>query len=159
QQNALPSSEPSGISPNNGQRRDVVQRGRDGKNEGCMSLAEAHAGRTLPQLFDIFQRNHVFFVERTDQQAPEGRDMTTGAKPPAEVTGEGPHIGALAAFGLKHNPVGIRALEDVEPMDVNRAGLQLDGLAVASEIIGSFAADLDRRKFWWHLQDCAAERT
>src|SRR3954453_1841405 len=82
--------------------------------------------------------------------------MPEAAERPAEVAGERPHIGALAALRLEHGALAGMA-HHRKPRDLDGAGLQLDGLAVASEIIGALALDLHRREAGRHLLDRAGE--
>ena len=64
-------------------------------------------------------------------------------KTPAHIAGQGPDIGAFAAFGLEHGMVGIGAFDEIERADIDQAALQHDLLAVAGEVIGALAFDLD----------------
>ena len=84
-------------------------------------------------------------------------DMAEAAERAAHVAGERAHIGALAAFGLEHRVVGVGRLDQIEAVDVDRARLELHHLAVAGEVIGALAVDLDGREARRHLRDGAGE--
>ena len=71
--------------------------------------------------------------------------MAETAQAPAHIPGQRPDIGAFAAFGLEHRMVRIGALDQLEPVDLDRPALQFDLLAVAGEVIGPLALDLDGR--------------
>ena len=92
--------EPCRISPCDGQCRDVVQRGLNGqKRVGEASLARRGS---IAQSLQLFQRNHVRLAERTHQRPPQRADMAKTAQNPADIAGQSPDIGPLAALGLEH---------------------------------------------------------
>ena len=72
-------------------------------------------------------------------------DMAVAAEQPADIARQRPDIGSLAAFGLEHRMVGVRLLDQGQVVDLDLAGLQLDDLAVAGDVIGALALDLDGR--------------
>src|SRR5258707_5576794 len=82
--------------------------------------------------------------------------MSVAAKRPAEVTRDRAHIRALAAFGLEDRVVGVSRYQ-VEPVDMDRARFNLEGLAVACEIVGARAGDADRREGRRRLENFADE--
>ena len=53
--------------------------------------------------------------------------------------------------------VGVRDLDELEPVDLDRPRLELDHLAFAGEIIGALAVDLEGREARRHLLDGAGE--
>ena len=53
--------------------------------------------------------------------------------------------------------VGVGRVDQLQPVDLDRAGLELDRLAVAGEIVGALAVDLDGGKARRHLRDGAGE--
>ena len=97
--------------------------------------------------------------------APNGptatrRSALTWPKQPeraADIAGQRADIGAFAAFGLEHGVIGVRGLDQLQPVDLDRAGRQFDRLAVAGEIIGALAVDLDGGIARRHLLDGAGE--
>ena len=99
----------------------------------------------------------VVFAERADRDAPQRANMAETAQSAAEIAGERADIGALAAFGLEHGVVGVRASDELEPVDLDRARREFDRLAVAGEIVGALALDLDGGKARRHLLDRAGE--
>jgi hypothetical protein len=70
--------------------------------------------------------------------------MPTAAKEPAHVARQRPYVGALAAARLEHRRVRRRCLRELKPVYLHRAGLELNKLTSASEIIGTFPLNLDR---------------
>ena len=72
--------------------------------------------------------------------------MAPAAQKAAEIAGQRPYRGTFPAIGLEHGMVGIGAFDQLEPVDLDLARLQLDHLAFAGQVIGAFAIDLDRRK-------------
>src|SRR5262245_3134909 len=83
--------------------------------------------------------------------------MAEAAEQATHVAGERPHIGALAALGPEHGVVEVGDVDEAQAVNLDRAGLQLDHLAVAGEIIGALAIDLDGREARWNLRDGAGE--
>ena len=66
--------------------------------------------------------------------------MAKTAQRPAKIAGQCPDIGALAAFGLEDGMIGIGGLDQVQPVDPDRAGLQFHRLAVPGEITSSLSS-------------------
>src|SRR6478672_8086397 len=83
--------------------------------------------------------------------------MPETAESSAEIARDRAHIGAFAALGFEHRLVGRRHCGKFQAMDFDRAGAQLYRLAVAREIVGALALDLDRRKARRNLLDGAGE--
>ena len=50
--------------------------------------------------------------------------MAETAENAAHIARERPHIGSLAAFGLENGVVGVGRLDQRQPMDIDRAGLE-----------------------------------
>ena len=75
----------------------------------------------------------------------------------ADIAGQRPHIGALAAFGLEHRMIRVGHVDELEPVDLDRARRKFDHLAVAGEIVGALAVDLDGGIARRHLLDRAGE--
>ena len=108
----------------------------------------------------IVDHHRVGFREGPDPRAPQGRDMAEAAERPAEIARDGAHIGALAAIGLEHRPVAL-VMDERDPVDLDRARLQFHHLAVAGEIVGALALDLDggeARRHLLHLPDEARQQ-
>src|SRR5215831_12943911 len=100
QQNGLASCQPGRVSPADGQRRDVGQRGLNGLERiGEACLAD---GGPMPQSLEPFQWNHVVRPEGADRRAPQGGDVAEGPEHASKVAGEGAHVSALAALGLEY---------------------------------------------------------
>ena len=78
--------------------------------------------------------------------------MAEAAEQSADIAGDGAHISALAAV---HHELGLVAggLQNFEPVNGDGPRLQFDKLALAREIIGALAGDLDRRILRWRLQN------
>ena len=74
------------------------------------------------------------------------RSATTWPRQPsrrADVAGERAHIGALAALGLEDGVVGVRAASTRARRWIgDRPLLELDGLALAGEIVGALAPSI-----------------
>ena len=86
--------------------------------------------------------------------------MAETAEQAPHVARERAHIGALAALGLEHGAIRIGelgVLDQLEAMNLDRARFELDDLAVAREIVGALAVDLDGRVARRHLRDRAGE--
>src|SRR5712671_2435500 len=81
--------------------------------------------------------------------------MSQTSEGPADIASKRAHIGAFAALGPEFGMVGIRDMDQLEPVNLDRAGLEIDRLAVAGEIVGALAVDLDRRILRRHLRDRA----
>src|ERR1700733_15735826 len=82
--------------------------------------------------------------------------MSITSERPAEVPRDRTHVRALAAFGLERGVVGVNRYQ-VEPVDMDRARFNLEGLAVACEIVGARASDADRGEGRRRLQNFADE--
>ena len=82
--------------------------------------------------------------ERADAGAPQRPHMAEGSRAAAEIARERAHIGALAALGLEHRVLGVRRLDQREPVDLDRPRRELDLLALAREVVGALALDLER---------------
>src|ERR1700724_2432718 len=78
QQNGLASLQPGRVSPTDGQRRDVGQRGLNGLE--CVGKARLADGGPMPQSLEPFQWNHVLRAERTDRGSPQGAALAEGAE-------------------------------------------------------------------------------
>ena len=102
------------------------------------------------------ERHAVVGRKGADPRAPELDHMAVAAERAAEVARDRAHVGALAAFGLEHGRVAV-GLDEREPIDVDRPRGDLEGLAVAGEIIGARAVDLDGGKGRRRLLDQADE--
>ena len=107
----------------------------------------------MAQSLQLFQRNHGFFAEWPDRGPPQRADMAETAQSAAEIAGQRAHIGALAAFGLEHRMIGVGDVDQLQPADLDRPGRKFHRLAVAGEVIGALAVDLDRRIARRHLLD------
>src|ERR1700729_3083147 len=82
--------------------------------------------------------------------------MSITAKRAAEVTRDRAHVRALAAFGLEYGLVGVSRYQ-VEAVDMDRARFNLEGLAIACEIVRARASDADRGEGRRRLQNFADE--
>src|SRR5664279_1385144 len=81
--------------------------------------------------------------------------MAETAQSTAHVAGQRPHIGALAAFGVQYRVIGVGGGDQLQPGNFYRAGLKFHHLAVAGEVIGALAVDLDGGIARRHLLDGA----
>src|SRR3984957_992867 len=82
--------------------------------------------------------------------------MSITSERPAEVTRDRAHVRALAAFGLEHCVITVSRYQ-VEPVDMDRARFNLEGLAVTCEIVGARASDADSREGRRRLENGANE--
>ena len=80
---------------------------------------------------------------------PVRRSATTWAQQPsicAQIAGDGPDIGALAATHLEDSTWSTSGRPDqLELVDPYLARLQLDHLAATGDVVGPLALHLDRR--------------
>ena len=144
-------AEPRGLRLRQGQRRDVGQRGRDGQQE-----VRGRSGR-IAGSGQFVQGDRLLLPERPHAHPPQRRDVADRPQRQGEVAGEGAHVHALAAFHEEHGVVGVRPLLQLEAVHAGRAGLQLHGLALAGEVVGALAAELDGGVDGRHLHDVADE--
>src|ERR1041384_2434668 len=85
--------------------------------------------------------------------------MAATAQNAPHIAGQSANIGSLAAFGLENSVISVRGLDQGQIMNVHRAGLEHDLLAVARQIIGALALDLDGGELGRHLRDRSPERS
>ena len=76
----------------------------------------------MAQGLQLFQRNHGLLAKRADRGPAQRADMAETAQSAAHIPGQRPDIGSLAAFGLAHGMVGVRGLDQLQPVDLDRAG-------------------------------------
>ena len=95
--------------------------------------------------------------ERPDAGATQRDDVTEAAERAADVAGDGADVGAPAAFGLEHRRQRIGHVDEFEPVDLHGTRFELDGFALAREIVGALAVDLDRGEGGRRLHDLADE--
>ncbi len=155
QNDGLAALQPCRVCPADGQRRDVVQRGLDGQD----GVGEAHlTGRgSMAQGLQFFQRNHGFFTEGPDRDPAQRADMAKTPEFAAHIAGERAHIGPLAACGLENGMVGVGGIGEFQAVDLDRAGLEFHRFALAGEVIGPLAFDLDGGIARRHLFDHAGK--
>src|SRR5215469_16854222 len=103
----------------------------------------------------MFQQNHGFFAEWPNGGPPQGTDMAKTAQSAPQVAGERAYIGTLSAFGLKNGMVQVSGADKVQPADLDRACAKFHRFAVACQVVGPLALDLDRRITRRHLLDAA----
>ena len=82
--------------------------------------------------------------------------MPIAAEHAAEIARNGAHISALAAMRFEDRGIGL-GLDKAERMNGDGTRREIGRLAVAGEIIGALAGDLDRRIDRRLLQDRAGE--
>src|SRR4029078_1084805 len=99
----------------------------------------------MAQSLQLFQQNHGFFAEGPNRGPSQGADMAKTAQSTAEITCQRAHVGALAALGLRDRMIRVGNVYEFKPGDLDRPGQKLNLLAVAREIIGTLALDLDCR--------------
>ncbi len=98
-------------------------------------------------------------VEGADPQAAQGTQVRAAAERRAQVSGEGPHVGAGAALhedGDHRVRTGFEGL-DVEAVDPHRAGRPLALLAAAGEVVQAATPDLEGADHRWDLLEVADE--
>src|ERR1700751_2241972 len=93
----------------------------------------------------MFQQNHGFFAEWPNGGPSQGTDMAKTAQSAAEIAGERAYIGTLAAFGLEDRMVRIGGTDEVQPADLDQARAEFHRFAIARQVVGALAFDLDRR--------------
>jgi hypothetical protein len=69
----------------------------------------------------VGQRDHALFGKRRDEGAAQTGDMAVAAELAAEIAGQRPHIGALAALDFEMRGVGIRAAKQRQAEDLDLA--------------------------------------
>ncbi|KAI95994.1 hypothetical protein T281_02355 [Rhodomicrobium udaipurense JA643] len=153
-EDGLPPLQPGRIVSVHGERRDAVQRRLDRSDRAHEST---EAVGTIAQVFERFQRNRILFVERADARAPERRYMPETAERAAEIARDGADIGALAAVAEKAREIGRNCFLDFKLVDGNLPWLKLHHFAVAGEVVGALAVDLDRGIAGRSLHDVADE--
>ena len=83
--------------------------------------------------------------------------MAEAAERLAEVAGDAADVAALAAGHLEDGGVAVGRGDELEALDVERAGGEVEGLAGAGEVVGALAVDLDGGDLRRDLQDVAGE--
>src|SRR5262249_8373993 len=151
QQARLAPPKPGRIGSADGKRRDVAKRDLDRLKRGKECLAIR--GEPLKH----GKRNGSFFAKGTDTGAAQGGHMAKGAERPAEVPGERPHIGALAALGFENTMVLVGMGNEGEPCNRNGPRLKFELFFVAGEVVGASAIDLERGKARRHLGNLSSE--
>ena len=81
-----------------GQGRDVVQRGLDRKHG-------SRIGGTMPEGLQRLQGNRIGLAEGSDGAPAQGHHVSAGAQGTAQIAGQGPHIGAFAAFDFEYGQI------------------------------------------------------
>ena len=95
------------------------------------------------QINEFGQGDEIILIERVYCRAAQFADMAEAAQFTAQVPGQRTHIGALAAFHFKDGYILAAGLNDVEAVNFHLARFDLHFLAVAGELVGAFAIDLD----------------
>ena len=91
---------------------------------------------------DLVEREGIIFEERTDPGATQRGHMAEATQQSPEIARDGANVSAFSAFHHKMRLV-LRDADEVQPMDAHLARLQINFLALASEIVGALAANLD----------------
>ena len=81
--------------------------------------------------------------------------MAETAELPADIAGQRADVSALAAFGFQNRVVGARLVDQLQTADIDLSRLDFDRLAVAGEVISTFALDLDGGELRRGLLDSA----
>ena len=102
------------------------------------------------------ERNGINFCERPDARAAQRGHMAVAAEFAAEIARDGAHIGAFAAARFEHSLVR-REAHKIQRPDVNGARGKLNRFAIAGQIIGALAVNLDRGIDGRRLHDFADE--
>src|ERR1700722_6793261 len=80
--------------------------------------------------------------KRADAGPAQFDHMSVAAERAAEIPRDRAHVGALTAFGLQHRVIGLSRYQ-FEPVDMDRARFNLEGFAVAREVVGARTRDAD----------------
>ena len=107
---------------------------------------ETGAGKSI-----IIGALQLLLGERADRGAAQRHDMSKATERAAHVAGECPHIGPLAALRGEHAVIGVGCLDQFKVMDLDRARREFHHLALAGEIVGALAVDLDGGEARRHL--------
>src|SRR5205814_2080442 len=111
-----------------GQRRDVVQRGRD-RGQG------PEKRRNMPEGLQFGKRNGRRLPEGSGGRPTQGRKMAYSAQSLRQIAPERADIGALAAANHEICMVPVGTTRQFKPLDGDPAGLEVDLFALASEIV------------------------
>ena len=83
--------------------------------------------------------------------------MAETPKPPAHVASQSTHVCTLAAFGFEHGGVWIWRFDKAQFLDDDDTRREFDNFALAGQVIGTIAVDLDGRERRWALADLPGE--
>src|SRR5262245_706420 len=83
--------------------------------------------------------------------------MAEAAERAAHIASKRADIGALAAFGAEVGAMLVDDAEEGEPVNFDRTRFEVDGRAVAGEIVSTLAVDFHRGKAGRYLFDAAGE--
>src|SRR5262249_626036 len=83
--------------------------------------------------------------------------MAVTAQQAPHVARQRPDIGTLAAMGFEYRLIAVGAFHERKLENIDRAGFEADGLAVARDVVGALAGDLDGGELRRHLRDAAGE--
>src|ERR1700741_3991645 len=83
--------------------------------------------------------------------------MAKTAEKAAEIAGERAYRGRLAAFGLEDRMVRTEGTDESHPADLDQARAEFHHFAIARQVVGALAFDLDRRIARRHLLDAAGK--
>ena len=100
-------------------------------------------GRRVPHDVEVAGRLQT---ERAAASSSQSAEIGPAPEPLAEVSGKGPDVRPRAAldFHNRGRPIGFRAVpfDQLEAVDRDRSGRQIDGLALTGQLVGPAAADL-----------------
>ena len=109
------------------------------------------------QRFDLIHRHAIGGVKGAGPCAAQPGDMAKTSQRRAQIAGNGAHIAALAADHFQLGMIRIRAGQQRQAFDPQRAGGDIHHFALARQIIGALAIDLDGGILRRGLQDFTPE--
>ena len=110
----------------------------------------------LAELFDLLERKRTGHLERPGRVTPKGAEVGPAAKFFPDVAGEAANVRPCAAIDLHREPARGHDAKS-EPMDDDGAGFERGRFALACQVVGAAAADLDRAEGRRHLPKIAGE--
>src|SRR5579862_4627291 len=149
-QNGIAGAQAHRIRTRHGERRDAVQRSRDGPQV-------LKSGGTMPKRLQVFQWNCLAKRKWPDSGPAKRRNMPHRAERAGKVPHPGPDVSPFAATHFEFGMVRIRLTRKPDLMDEHLAGFELRRFAVARQVVGALTLDPDGREARGYLLDLPRE--